>query len=96
MRFLRAFLAWTIGGALGHLLALIVVNPRDEFPGHWFPPVFLDVRRDKIQIFQGFNRTVPMIGVILGSSRQAWDRLQHKPPGELLGQRGRGEASLPR
>ena len=48
MRFLRAFLGWTIGRALGYLLALIVVNPRDEFPGHWLPPVFLDVRRDKI------------------------------------------------
>jgi hypothetical protein len=68
MRFLWAFLSTVALLVLMYVIALEVVDPRDEFSGHRFPPVFLDVRRDKIALFRSYDAESTVRAVMLGSS----------------------------
>ena len=69
MRFLRyflLFLALIVGVFIGMMRA---VNPRGEFAAAFFPPVYLNVRMEKLGLFRGYNAHRHVSGLILGSSR---------------------------
>ena len=54
------------------LLALglaLVVDPRGDFGTGMFPCVALDSRRDKMRLFEDYNRRGAVHGIVLGSSR---------------------------
>src|SRR5687768_13190122 len=85
MRFILHFLAATglIAGAYASVL--VAVDPRADFATGLVPPAILDSRAVKQRLFLDYARSVPVEGLVLGSSRAM--KLRPDELGGLLGAR---------
>ena len=66
---MRAFLGWSALLISLLLVAITVVNPRQEFAGTRFPALALNTRRFKADLFDARVKEAPPTGIIIGSSR---------------------------
>lgn len=67
--FSRRFLGVLGGLVLLYLGIALMIDPRRDFGTDLFPAVSLDSRRDKIRLFEEYNRRGAVEGIVLGSSR---------------------------
>jgi hypothetical protein len=67
--FSRTFLVWLSALFLAYLALAVWVDPRGDFGVRAFPIVALDSRKEKMDLFDRWNRARPVEGLVLGSSR---------------------------
>ncbi len=84
-RFSRTFLAWLCALSGAYLALAVWVDPRGDFGIRVFPTVSLDSRKEKMYLFDRSNRTRPVQGLVLGSSRAM--KVAPEDLGRLTGKR---------
>jgi hypothetical protein len=52
-----------------YVTAVVIVNPRGEFPSRRFPWIIPNSRRVKVELFRAAMQSGPVRGIVLGSSR---------------------------